>query len=52
MNMKEHSEKEAKKQINEMKMIFDHEVGGDTFLRNVGSYTDYTALYPRRRKIT
>jgi hypothetical protein len=25
-------------------MIFDNEVCGDTFLRNVGSHTDYTAL--------
>jgi hypothetical protein len=24
------------------------EDGGDTFLRNICSYTDYTALYPRR----
>jgi hypothetical protein len=30
------------------RLIFDHEDGGDTFLRNVGSYTDYTALYPSR----
>jgi hypothetical protein len=30
------------------RLIFDPEDGGDTFLRNVGSYTDYTALYPRR----
>jgi hypothetical protein len=28
-------------------VIFDPEDGGDTFLRNVGSFTDYTALYPR-----
>jgi hypothetical protein len=26
----------------------DPEDGGDTFLRNVGSYTYYTALYSRR----
>jgi predicted membrane channel-forming protein YqfA (hemolysin III family) len=25
--------------------IFDPEVGGYTFLRNVGSYMDYTAIY-------
>jgi hypothetical protein len=30
------------------RLIFDLEDGGDTFLRNVGSYTDYMALYPRR----
>jgi hypothetical protein len=30
------------------RLIFDHEDGGGTFLRNFGSYTDYTALYPRR----
>jgi hypothetical protein len=29
-------------------LIFDLEDGGDTFLRNVGSHTDYTALCPRR----
>jgi hypothetical protein len=29
-------------------LIFDPEDGGDTFLRNVSSHTDYTALYPRR----
>jgi hypothetical protein len=28
--------------------IFDSEDEDDTFLRNVGSYTDYRALYPRR----
>jgi hypothetical protein len=26
----------------------DPEAGGDIFLRNVGSYTDYTVLFPRR----
>jgi hypothetical protein len=30
------------------RLIFDPEDGGETFLRNVGSYTDYTVLYPRR----
>jgi hypothetical protein len=29
-------------------LTFDPEYGGDTFLRNVGSLVDYTALYPRR----
>jgi hypothetical protein len=29
-------------------LIFDPEDGIDTFLRNVGSHTDYAALYPRR----
>jgi hypothetical protein len=29
------------------RLIFDTEDGGDTFLRNVISHTDYTALYPR-----
>jgi hypothetical protein len=29
------------------RLIFDPEDWGDTFLRNVSSYTDYTALYPR-----
>jgi hypothetical protein len=29
-------------------LIFDPEDGGDTFHRNVGPHTDYTALYPRR----
>jgi hypothetical protein len=29
-------------------LIFDPEDGGDTLLRNMGSNTDYTALYPRR----
>jgi hypothetical protein len=33
-------------------LIFDPENGGDTFLWNVGSYLDYTALYPRRRHIS
>jgi hypothetical protein len=28
--------------------IFDPEDGCDTFLRNVGSDTGYTSLYPRR----
>jgi hypothetical protein len=27
---------------------FDPEDGGDTRLRNVGSHTEYAALYPRR----
>jgi hypothetical protein len=30
------------------RLIFDHEDGGDTFLRNVGPYTNYTIPYPRR----
>jgi hypothetical protein len=30
------------------RLIFDPEVGGDTFLRNVGLHMDYTALYFRR----
>jgi hypothetical protein len=30
------------------RLIFDPEDGGDTFLRNIGSHTHYTALYPRR----
>jgi hypothetical protein len=30
------------------RLIFDLEDGDDTFLRNVGSHTEYTALYPRR----
>jgi hypothetical protein len=29
-------------------LIFDPDDGGNTFLWNVGSYTDYTALYPGR----
>jgi hypothetical protein len=29
-------------------LIFDAEDGGDMFLRNVGSHTDYTALNPRK----
>jgi hypothetical protein len=28
-------------------LIFDCEDEGDTLFRNVGSYTDYTVLYPR-----
>jgi hypothetical protein len=28
------------------RLIFDPEDGSDTFFRNVGSHTDYTALYP------
>jgi hypothetical protein len=32
------------------RMIFDTKDGGDTFLRNVGSPTDYTTLYLRRWK--
>jgi hypothetical protein len=32
------------------RMIFDTEDGGDTFLRNGGSPTDYTVLYPGRWK--
>jgi hypothetical protein len=30
------------------RLIFDPEDGDDTFLRKVGSYTDYTALCLRR----
>jgi hypothetical protein len=33
------------------RLIFDPEVGGDAFLRNVDSTTDYTALYPIRRQL-
>jgi hypothetical protein len=29
-----------------VQLIFDLEDGGDTFLRNIGSHTEYTALYP------
>jgi hypothetical protein len=29
-------------------LIFDREDGGDNFLRNIGSYTNYMAPYPRR----
>jgi hypothetical protein len=32
-------------------MIFDPEDGVDTFLRNVSSYTDYTALYAISQKM-
>jgi hypothetical protein len=32
------------------RLIFDPEDGSDTFLRNVGSHTHYTALYPRRQR--
>jgi hypothetical protein len=34
------------------RLIFDHEDGGDTLLRNVGSYTVHTALYPIKRKLS
>jgi hypothetical protein len=27
-----------------VRLTFNHEVGGDAFLRNVGSHTDYTVL--------
>jgi hypothetical protein len=30
------------------RLIFEPENGGDTFLRNVCSHMDYTAIYPRR----
>jgi hypothetical protein len=30
------------------RLIFDLENRGDTLIRNVGSFTDYTALHPRR----
>jgi hypothetical protein len=29
-------------------LTFELEDSGDTFLRNVGSHTDYTALYPKK----
>jgi hypothetical protein len=29
-------------------LIFFLEDGGDTFLRNVSSHADYTAVFPRR----
>jgi hypothetical protein len=32
-------------------LILDPEDGSDTLLRNVGSYTDYTALYPTRLEL-
>jgi hypothetical protein len=34
------------------RLIFDHECVGDTFLRNVGSYMDYTALFPRKWQLS
>jgi hypothetical protein len=34
-----------------VRLIFDPEDGGDTLLRNAGSYTDYTALYCRISKL-
>jgi hypothetical protein len=34
------------------RMIFDPEDGGDTFLRNVGSYTDCTTLYLKRWQLS
>jgi hypothetical protein len=33
-------------------LIVNHEDGGNTFLRNVGSHTDYTALYLRRCRLS
>jgi hypothetical protein len=30
------------------RLIFDPEDGSHTFLRNIGSHTDYAAQYPRR----
>jgi hypothetical protein len=33
------------------RLIFGSENGGDTFFRNVGLYTDYTAVYPKRMTI-
>jgi hypothetical protein len=33
------------------RLIFDPEDRGATFLRNVDSYTDYKAIYPRRGQI-
>jgi hypothetical protein len=29
-----------------VRLIFDPEVGCDTFLRNIGSHKDYKALHP------
>jgi hypothetical protein len=34
-------------QVARQSQIYDPEDRGNTFPRNVGSYTDYTALYPR-----
>jgi hypothetical protein len=31
-----------------VRLIFDPEDGSDTFLKNVGSYADYTTQHPRR----
>jgi hypothetical protein len=33
-------------------LIFYHEDGSDTFLRNDGLHMDYTALYPRIWKLS
>jgi hypothetical protein len=33
------------------RMIFDYDDGGDTFFRNVGSHTDYKALYSKLRAL-
>jgi hypothetical protein len=33
------------------RLILDPEDGDDTFLRNVGSYTDYMKLYCKRRQL-
>jgi hypothetical protein len=40
------------KNFQNTRLIFDPEDGGDTFLRNVGSYIYYTALYLRRWQIS
>jgi hypothetical protein len=34
------------------RLIFDPDDGGGTFLRNVGSYTDYTVPYSRRWQLS
>jgi hypothetical protein len=34
------------------RLIFDPEDADDTFLRNVDSHADYTALYPRRWQLS
>jgi hypothetical protein len=33
-------------------LIFGPEFGSDKFLRNIGSYTDYTALYSMEWKLS
>jgi hypothetical protein len=34
------------------RMILDPDDGGDIFLEDVGSYTDYTMPYPSRRQLS